>query len=61
MMTVLRKSTVALGIGQATFLQDLQQNVEDIGMRLLDLVEQHDRIRALTHGLRELAALVEPT
>ena len=28
-------------------------------MRLLDLVEQHYRVRALTHGLGELAALIE--
>ena len=48
-----------LAIGQATFFQDLQQNVEDIGVRLLDLIEQHHRVRTLTHGLRKLAALVE--
>ena len=53
MMTVLRKSTVRPWASvRLTFLEDLQQNVEHIGMRLLDLVEQHHRIRALTHGLR---------
>ena len=48
-----------LAIGQATFFQNLQQNVEDIGVRFLDLVKQHHRVRALTHGLRKLTALVE--
>ena len=49
---------LALAIGQAALLQHLQQNVEDIGVRLLDLVEQHDRVRVATNGLGELAALV---
>ena len=47
-----------LRIGQATFLQDLEQDVEDIRMRFLDLVEEHDRIRALTHCGGKLATLV---
>ena len=49
---------LALAIGQAALLQHLQQNVEDIRVRLLDLVEQHDRVRVATNGLGELAALV---
>ena len=49
---------LALAIGQAALLQHLQQDVEDIGVRLLDLVEQHDRVRVATNGLGELAALV---
>ena len=36
----------------------LQQHVEDLGVRLLDLVEQHDAVRAPAHGLGELAALL---
>ena len=48
-----------LAVGKATFLENLQQDVEDIRMRLLDLVEQHDRVRTLAHSLGELAALVE--
>ena len=44
MMTVFLKSTdAALRIGQAAVVEHLQQQVEDVGMRLLDLVEQHDR------------------
>ena len=42
---------LALAISQATLLQHLQQNVEDVGVRLLDLVEQHDRVRVTTNGL----------
>ena len=49
----------ALRVGQAALLQDLEQDVEDVGVGLLDLVEQHDRVGTLTHGLRQLAALVE--
>ena len=37
----------------------LQQDVEDVRMRLLDLVHQHDAVRMLGHRLGELAALVE--
>mgnify|MGYP006928870100 CR=1 FL=1 len=48
-----------LGVGQTTFLEDLQQDVEHIGMRLLDFVEQHDRIRTLANGFGKLAAFVE--
>ncbi len=47
----------ALAVGEATVVQHLQQDVEQIRMRLLDLVEQHHRVGATTNGLRELAAL----
>ena len=49
---------LTLAISQATLLQHLQQNVEDVGVRLLDLVEQHDRVRVTANSLGELAALV---
>ncbi len=59
MITVFLKSTVrALGVGQAAVLEDLQQRVEDVGMGLLDLVEQHDRVGTAADGLGELAALL---
>src|SRR4051794_22361028 len=48
----------ALRVGQATVLEDLQEDVEDIRMRLLDLVEQEHAVRLAPHGLGELAALV---
>src|SRR5579885_1607778 len=47
-----------LGVGEATLLEDLQQRVEDVGVGLLDLVEEHHRERLAAHGLGELAALV---
>ena len=31
----------ALGVGEATLLQDLEQRVEHVGVGLLDLVEEH--------------------
>ena len=36
----------------------MQQDVEDVRVRLFDLVEQHDTVRLAAHGLSELAALV---
>ena len=33
---------VAERVGEDAVLEDLQQDVGDVGMRLLDLVEQHD-------------------
>ena len=36
----------------------LQQDVEHVGVRLLDLVEQHHRVRPAADGLGELTALV---
>ena len=38
-------------------LEHLQQDVEQVRVRLLDLVEQHDRIRVALDLLGELAAL----
>ena len=48
----------ALAVGQAPVVEHLQQHVEHLRVRLLDLVEQHDRVRAAAHGLRQLSALV---
>ena len=49
---------LALAVGKAALLEHLQQDVEDVGVRLFDLVEQHDRVRMATHSLGKLAALV---
>ena len=58
MMIVLRKSTLAaLRVREAAFVEDLQQHVEDLGVRLLDLVEQDHAVRLAADGLGELAAL----
>ena len=48
----------ALRIGQVPVLQDLEQDVEDLRMRLLDLVEEHHRVALAAHRLGQLAALV---
>ena len=55
---VLEVDDAALSVGQATVLEDLQQRVEDVRVRLLDLVEQHHRERLAAHLLGELAALL---
>ncbi len=55
---VLEVDGAALAVGQAAVVHHLQQHVEDVGVRLLDLVEQHDRVRAAPHGLGQLAALL---
>src|SRR3954463_5653988 len=48
----------ALRVGQATVLEDLQEDVEDVRVGLLDLVEQEHRVRLAAPRLCELAALV---
>ena len=55
---VLEVDGAALAVGQAAVVHHLQQRVEDVGVGLLDLVEQHDRVGAAAHGLGQLAALV---
>ena len=48
----------ALAVREASVLEQLQEDVEDVGMRLLDLVEQQHRVGAPAHGLGELAGLL---
>ena len=48
----------SLAVRQAAVVEHLQQDVEDVGMRLLDFVEQDDGVRLAAHGVRELAALL---
>ncbi len=55
---VLEVDHAALGVGQATFLQDLQQRVEDVRVSLLDLVEEDHGERLAAHLLGELATLL---
>ena len=57
---VLEVDHAALGVGQATVLEDLQERVEDVRVGFLHLVEQHDRERLAAHLLGELAALLVP-
>ncbi len=53
MMTVFLKSTVRpLAVGEAPVIHDLQQDVEDVRVRLLDFVEQHDGVGTAADLLR---------
>ena len=54
---VLEVDLTALGVGQTTLFENLQQRVEDVGVSLLDLVEEHNGERLATHLLSELATL----
>ncbi len=47
-----------LAVGQATVVQHLQEDVEDIRMRLFHLVEQDHRIGFAPYGLSQVAALL---
>jgi membrane-bound lytic murein transglycosylase D len=55
---VLEVDRATLAVGQAAVVEHLQQDVEDVGLRLLDLVEQRARCRACAHRLGQVAALV---
>ena len=48
-----------VAVREAAVVEHLEERVPDVGVRLLDLVEQHDRVRAPPHRLGELAALLE--
>src|SRR5579883_74487 len=54
---VLEIDRAALPVRQAAIVQHLQQDVEDIGRGLLDLIQQDDAVGVAAHGLSELAAL----
>jgi hypothetical protein len=55
---VLEVDRTALAVGEPSVVEHLEEDVEDVAVRLLDLVEQDDRIRPPPHRLRELPALV---
>ena len=46
-----------LTISQTTIIKHLQQNIEDLGVSLLNLVQQHHGVGATAHGLGQLTAL----
>ena len=48
----------ALAVGEAPVVQDLQQHVEYVRMRLLDLIEQDDAVRPAPHRLGQVTALL---
>ena len=49
----------ALGIGEATIIQNLQHDVEHVGVGLFDFVEQDHRIGATANGFRQLAPFLK--
>ena len=49
---------VAARIGEVALFHDLQQHVVHFGMRLLDLVENHDGVRAAAQGFGQLAGIL---
>ena len=55
---VLEVDRPALAVGQPAVVEQLQQDVQHLGMRLLDLVEQHDGVRPPPDRLGELAGLL---
>src|ERR1017187_7806534 len=55
---VLEIHGAAFSICQAAIVEHLQQNGPDVGVSLLDLVEENDGIGPPAHGLGELSALV---
>ncbi len=42
---VLEVNRPSPAVGQTPIVEDLKQDVEDVGVRLFDLVEKHDRVR----------------
>ena len=47
-----------LRVCDATVVHDLQQNVENIRVRLFDFVEQHDAVRLAAHRFSELSTFI---
>src|SRR5450755_2988885 len=56
--SILEVDRATLTIGQATVVHDLQQSIEDLRMRLLNLVEQDDAVRAAAYLLGQLPTFV---
>ena len=55
---ILEVHGTALGIRDATIVQNLQEDVEDIGMGLLHFVEEHHGVGLPANGFRQLAAFL---
>ena len=47
-----------LVVGESPVVEHLQEDVEHIGVCLLDLVEEHNRVGLAAYGLGELSAFV---
>ena len=57
MMAFLKSTVLPESVGELAVFKHLQQDVEEIRMRLLDFVEQDDRVGRALHALGQLAAL----
>ena len=58
MIAFLKSTGLPEAVREVPVLEDLQQDVEHVRVRLLDLVEQDDRVRVPLHLLGELPALL---
>ena len=56
---VLEVDLAPLAVGEHALVEHLVEEVHHVGVRLLDLVEEHDAVGALAHRLGEDAALAE--
>src|SRR6185436_14847764 len=54
---VLEVDRASLGISQPAVIQNLEQDIKDIRVRLLNLVKQHHSIRAAANRFGQLPAL----
>ena len=55
---VLEVDRSSLGVGESPVFEDLQQRVEDVGVGLFDLVEEHDGEGLASNGFGELTTFV---
>lgn len=53
---VFKVDDLSFGIGEPAFIEDLEEEVEDIGVGFFDFIEKYDGIWASAHGFGELAA-----
>ena len=51
---VLEIDRAAFAVREASIVEELQQDVQHFGVRLLDLIEQHDGVRPAPHGFGKL-------
>ena len=56
--SILEVYRATLAIGQTSIVHDLQQCIEDLWMRLFNLVQQNDAVRATAHLLGQLTTFV---
>ena len=55
---VFKVNLTAVCIGDAAIIQNLEQDIQDIRVRLFDLVEQDDRVRTAANLFGQLTGLI---